>query len=179
MEPKPKDPNNAPPAWTRGCAALPIRSIRNQYDHRERCGGEGAGKAVSRSNCTFCQVRQQNDESRRACWTRRRGVWQFVLRQITRRTTSRGLGNSTVRAGRIPTGRTGRPLPCGVVVVGPTRVVRDADASRRARRLDASRPPLCTMAEWRGCTTLPRGARASSTASRPATRATIYRSLLG
>ena len=31
----------------------------NQYDHRERCGGEGAGKAVSRSNCLFRQIQQQ------------------------------------------------------------------------------------------------------------------------
>ena len=56
----------------------------------------------------------KNDKSRRACGTRRRGVRQCVLRQSTRWTRSRGLADSSVRAGRIPTGRTGRPLPCGV-----------------------------------------------------------------
>ena len=66
-----------------------------------------------------------------------------------------------------------------VFVAGQVRVVGDADVSPRARRLDASRPPLCTMAEWRGCTTLPHGARASLVASRPVARATHSQPIVG
>ena len=58
-----------------------------------------------------------------------------------------------------------------VFVIGRTVVVRYADASRRARTFDASRPPLCTMTEWRGGTTLPLEATAFSVASRPVARA--------
>ena len=113
----------------------------------------------------------KNDKSRRACWTRRRGVCSSCY--------DRSLGGLHPEVWQTQQfERVGVPLGEQVVyfrvvfVIGHA-VVRDADASRRARRLDASRPPLCTMAEWRGCTTLPLGARAFSTASRPATRAAI------
>ncbi len=134
----PHRPHSVPPPHRSRVALAAEISTTTANDAGER-GQERLFRAR-----IVCFVRSSNnDESRRACWTRRRGVWQFVLRQITRRTTSRGPGHSTVAAGRSPTGRTGHPLQLGDDCRGPTRVVRDADASRRTRRIDPSYSAAC------------------------------------
>jgi hypothetical protein len=83
---------------------------------RNKSRGMPAEESLSKKSVASSRgtADRHREESRRACGTRRRGGWQFVLRQFTRRTTHRGLADSTIRVGRSPTGRTDHPLPCGV-----------------------------------------------------------------